>query len=156
MRPSLQRQGRPRRLEDCVGIAALSRHAAWLAALDQALRKTLPKAMQDQVRLAAIKGRRLVFLAPSPAWASRLRTLQQSIFTTARSLGLEVDAISVKMATWTPPEREDTRQRKTLSESSARHLAAAARHLGDPQLQRMFLDLAGRGKAPPASEGEKD
>ncbi len=144
MRPTLQRQGRPQRLEDCLGIAALSRHASWLASLDQALRTTLPKMMQTQVRLAAVQGRRLVFLAPSPAWASRLRTLQQPIFAAARSLGLEVDAISVKMATWTAPEMEDTRPRKSLSSASARHLAAAASHLSDPQLRKMFLDLAAR------------
>ncbi|MHC1480085.1 DciA family protein [Frateuria aurantia] len=153
IRPSLQRQGRTARLLDCTGMAALSRHAAYLGSLDQALRKTLPKAMQSQVRLASIQGRRMIFLAPSPAWASRLRTLQQPLFSAARSLGLEVDSISVKMSHWVPPELEDTRPRKTLSAASAHHLATAAAHVADPQLRKMFLELAERALPRPPGNG---
>ncbi|HEV2680622.1 MAG TPA: DciA family protein, partial [Rhodanobacter sp.] len=66
----------PKPLVEFGSFATLARKAGALEALDRALRQTLPSPLREQVRFANLRNERLVFLASSPAWASRLRLMQ--------------------------------------------------------------------------------
>ncbi|MCR6497351.1 DUF721 domain-containing protein [Thermomonas sp. S9] len=74
------------------------RRAQWLAAVDQLLRPHLPAGLAAHARLANVRGRRLVFLVDAPAWHARLRLASPGLIDAARSLGLEVEAVGIKVA----------------------------------------------------------
>jgi hypothetical protein len=122
-------------------IASLARKARELDALDRALRQTLPSPLREQVRFANLKDGRLVFLAPSPALAARLRLLQTQILSTARAVGTYASSVTVKVAPQPPTEIVPDRS-KPLSPAAASHLRAAAASTTDPELRELFLELA--------------
>jgi hypothetical protein len=122
-------------------VAALARKAHRLDMLDRALRQPLAAPLRDQVRFADVRGQRLVFLATSPAWASRLRMLQGQILAAARAIGVEAGGILVKVAPLPPPSPEPERG-KPLSAASGAHLRAAAAGIADGELKALFLALA--------------
>jgi len=126
-------------------VASLARKARELDALDRQLRATLPNPMRDQVRLADLRDGRLVFLAPSSAWASRVRLYQTQILDAARAMGAMAFAVAVKVAPL-PVEEEIPDLRKPLSASAARHLRTVAATLSDPTLRDLFLELASQAE----------
>lgn len=139
--PSRTRHG-PRDVRECEPFVALARQARKRDELDQRLRQTLPSPLREQVRLADLRRGCLVFLAPSPAWASRLRMAQAHILAAARAMGTKADSVIVKV---TPPHtapQSEPPQRAPLSRATAAHLRSAARSLSDPELQDLFLELA--------------
>jgi hypothetical protein len=75
------------------------RRALWLDALDQRLRPLLPPALAAHARLANVDGVRLVFLVDAPVWHARLRLASRELLDAARSLGLEVGEVVVKVTT---------------------------------------------------------
>jgi len=75
------------------------RRALWLDALDQRLRPLLPPALAAHARLANVDGIRLVFLVDAPVWHARLRLASSELLDAARSLGLEVGEVVVKVTT---------------------------------------------------------
>jgi hypothetical protein len=75
------------------------RRALWLDALDQRLRPLLPPALAAHARLANVDGVRLVFLVDAPVWHARLRLASSELLDAARSLGLEVGEVVVKVTT---------------------------------------------------------
>ncbi|OOG47828.1 DciA family protein [Rhodanobacter sp. C01] len=131
----------PKSLADCGSFATLARKAGALEALDRALRQTLPSPLREQVRFADLRHDRLVFLASSPAWASRLRLMQTQILATARAIGTCASSVTVKVAPQPPATIEPDRS-KPLSPAAASHLRAAAASLTDPELRVLFLELA--------------
>ena len=131
----------PKSLADCGSFATLARKAGALEALDRALRQTLPSPLREQVRFADLRHDRLVFLASSPAWASRLRLMQTQILATARAIGTCASSVTVKVAPQPPATIEPDRS-KPLSPTAATHLRAAAASLTDPELRVLFLELA--------------
>jgi hypothetical protein len=131
----------PRPIAECGPFAALARKAGELDALDRALRQTLPSPLRDQVRFAQRRDDRLVFLATSPAWASRLRLQQTQILTTAHAIGVRAGSIIVKVAPL-PPAATVPEQSKPLSAAAGLHLKAAATSIPDPELRALFLELA--------------
>src|ERR1700744_2094976 len=122
-------------------IASLARKARELEALDRALRQTLSSPLREQVRFANLRDDRLVFLASSPAWASRLRLQQTQILAAARAIGANAGSVTVKVAPLPPPDPQPE-QSKPLSIAAALHLKAAAKSIHDPELRAMFLELA--------------
>jgi hypothetical protein len=122
-------------------IAALARKARELDALDRALRQTLPSPLREQVRFANLRDGRLIFLAPSPALAARLRLLQTQILATARAVGTYASSVTVKVAPPLPTEIVPDRS-KPLSHAAGSHLRAAAASTTDPELRELFLELA--------------
>ncbi|WP_430387807.1 DciA family protein [Dyella sp. 20L07] len=126
-------------------IASLARKARELDALDRALRQTLPSPLREQVRFANLKDGRLIFLAPSPALAARLRLLQTQILTTARTIGTYASSVTVKVVPLSPAEIVPD-QTKPLSPAAASHLRAAAASTSDPELRELFLELASVAK----------
>lgn len=131
----------PKPLADCGAFARLASKAAELDALDRALRQTLPTSLRNQVRFAQVRGDRLVFLASSPAWASRLRLMQTQLLATAHALGTRAGSVTVKVAPQPPVATEPDRS-KPLSPAAAVHLKAAAASVTDPELRALFLELA--------------
>ena len=75
------------------------RRALWLDALDQRLRPLLPPALAAHARLANVDGARLVFLVDAPVWHARLRLASAQLVDAARSVGLDVGEVVVKVAT---------------------------------------------------------
>ncbi len=131
----------PKSIVDCGSFATLARKAGMLEALDRALRQTLPSPLREQVRFANLRNDRLVFLASSPAWASRLRLMQTQILATASAIGTHANSVTVKVAPQPPVETPPDRS-KPLSPTAAAHLRAAAASLTDPELRALYLELA--------------
>jgi hypothetical protein len=75
------------------------RRAHWHDALDQRLRPHLPPALAAPARLANVDGARLVFHGDAPVWHARLRLASGPLLDAARSLGLEVGEVAVKVTT---------------------------------------------------------
>lgn len=131
----------PKSIVDCGSFATLAKRAGVLEALDRALRQTLPSPLREQVRFANLRNDRLVFLASSPAWATRLRLMQTQILATAHAVGTSASSVTVKVAPQPPAVIEPERS-KPLSHAAAAHLRAGAASLSDPKLRALFLDLA--------------
>ncbi|CAM0997775.1 DUF721 domain-containing protein [Rhodanobacter sp. Root179] len=138
---SRRRDNGPKSLVDCGSFATLAQKAESLEALDRALRQTLPSPLREQVRFANLRHDRLVFLASSPGWASRLRLMQTQILAAAHAIGTRASSVTVKVVPQppaaTPPDRS-----KPLSPAAAAHLVAAAASFTDPELRALFLELA--------------
>jgi hypothetical protein len=138
---SRRRDNGPKSLVDCGSFATLAHKAESLEALDRALRQTLPSPLREQVRFADLRHDRLVFLASSPGWASRLRLMQTQILAAAHAIGTRASSVNVKVVPQppaaTPPDRS-----KPLSPAAAAHLVAAAASFTDPELRALFLELA--------------
>lgn len=141
--PALSRRiaSGPKALADCGSFATLARKAGALEALDRALRQTLPSPLREQVRFADLRNNRLVFLASSPGWASRLRLMQTQILAAARAIGTSASSVTVKVVA-NPPVATTPDQSKPLSPAAAAHLRAAAASFTDPEWQDLFLQLA--------------
>lgn len=140
--PASRRKGHGlKSLAECDSFASLARKAGALEALDRALRQTLPSPLREQVRFANLRYGRLVFLASSPAWASRLRLMQTQILATARAIGTSASSVTVKVVPQPPVATEPDRS-KPLSPAAAAHLRAAAASATDPEWRELFLELA--------------
>lgn len=109
-------------------IAGLAARAGALADLGAQLGRVLPSALAEQVRFADLRDGKLVFLASSAAWATRLRYTQALVLEAARQLGFKAVALVVKVAP-VAPASQPVKPSLPLSESAARHLALAARLL---------------------------
>ncbi|MBS0201223.1 MAG: DUF721 domain-containing protein [Proteobacteria bacterium] len=79
------------------GAADPLKRAEWLASLDHQLRIALPLQLAAHARLANVDGNRLVYSVDGPAWSSRLRLSGDAILEAARSLGLAVDALAIRV-----------------------------------------------------------
>lgn len=137
-----ERPTRPLDTKAGPALAGLVGHARLLEALDQALRGALPPTFAPQVRLANVRGARLVFLASSPAVATRLRLMQDALTAAAsRFTGTAIDQLTVKVAP-VAVDPLDAAPRKPLSNAAAEHLRQAASVLDDPELRDLFHRLA--------------
>ena len=131
----------PKSIVECGSFATLAKKAGVLEALDRALRQTLPLPLREQVRFANLRNDRLVFLASSPAWATRLRLMQTQILAAAHAIGTSASSVTVKVVPQPPVATEPDRS-KPLSPAAATHLRAAAASISDPELRVLFLELA--------------
>jgi hypothetical protein len=127
---------------ECIALDALAVRARALDALDERLRRLLPAATARETRLADVRNGRIVFLASSPTWASRLRLHQAALLAEARTaLGGTVERFAVKVAPL-PTVPPDPTKPKPLSAATARHLRATATAIQDPELRALYLQLA--------------
>jgi len=132
----------PKPAAECIPLDALAERARALDALDLRLRRLLPVSTARETRLADVRNGRVVFLASSPTWASRLRLHQSTILAEARAaLGGGVERFAVKVAPLPTVPPEPTKP-KPLSAATARHLMATATILSDPELQALYRKLA--------------
>lgn len=121
----------PRPIADIVSssdAAGLMTRAGKLADLGARLNRVLPSALAAQVQLANLRERKLVFIAASPVWATRLHYAQTSVLEAAKQLGLDVRGVVVKVATM-PAAVPAKAPAQPLSETAAKHLALAAKLL---------------------------
>ena len=128
------------------------RRALWLDALDLRLRPCLPPSLAAHARLANLDGSRLVFVVDSPVWRAKLRLAAPEVLDAARSLGLGVTELVVKVTTspFDPPERKD-RVVKPMSDAARTALQAALVSL-DP----VSPEKPGPGSGPEPKAPEKD
>ena len=120
------------------------RRALWLDAVDQRLRTCLPPTLAAHARLANVDRDRLVYLADAPAWHAKLRMHGPVLLDAARSLGLQVDTLVVRIGrpAAPPPGRERPRA-LPMSASTRRALDAA------------LASLAGDDGQEPSGNGSK-
>jgi hypothetical protein len=137
----------PQSVADCSSLGDLFTKAAALEKLDQQLRQRLLPTLAEQVRLGGVHGERIIFVASSAAWASRLRMEQAAILRLARTLGVSARILIVKVAPLPTPPPEQPTARLVLSPAAARHLRAAANSLADLDLRARFLALASLAEA---------
>lgn len=132
----------PRPVNECGPVAALSRRTRELADLDRRLRQALPEPMREHIRLADVRDQRIVFLAPSSAWAARLRTCQGDILAAARRSGIQASSVVVRVAVLPRKAPDAPAPPRPLSGATVDHLRSTARSLSDPELRDLFLSLA--------------
>ena len=161
-RPRTRKPGLPQPIGESSPVAALAQKARALDALDRQLRQSLPEPLRRHVRMADIGPKRLVFLADSSAWASKLRFHQTALLALARQVsGLPANQFAVKVAPLppVPPEqiRRTTSSKSGLSKTTAEHLKAAARSVADPELAAVYLQMASLAEDsfPPLSPGKR-
>ncbi len=89
----------PTALEALLGGSAGDpvRRALWLDALDQRLRTGLSSSLAAHARLANVDRDRLVFVVDAPAWHTPLRMSGPALLDAARSLGLGVTTLVVRV-----------------------------------------------------------
>lgn len=148
---SAMQQSRPSRkrpassfvpIAECAALDTLAARARVLDALDGRLRQYMPAALARECRLADLRNGRLVFLATSSTWATRLRLHQAALLAEARAaVGDTVEHFVVKVAPL-PPVPPEPARRKPLSAAAARHLRTAAKTISDPEIRALYLDLA--------------
>lgn len=123
------------------GLGRLVERARQLEALDQKLRCCLAPPLSQHCRLANIREDRLVFMASSANWASKLRMQTAQLLAAAASLGLDVRSVTVKVATM--PSADAVATPKTpLSPAARDALRAAAESTSDPLLRERLIALA--------------
>lgn len=74
------------------------RRAMWLEAVDRQLRSVLPVSLASHVRLANLAQGRLTLCVDNAIWHSRARLHGDAILQAARSIGLEVASIQLRVA----------------------------------------------------------
>lgn len=113
-----------------------------LDVLDERLRRYLPGNVASECRLADLRDGRLVFLASSASWATRLRLHEAVLLAEARiARGDRIDRLVVKVAAPAPVPHEPPAH-KPLSSAAGRHLLAAAESMKDPDLGDLYRKLA--------------
>ena len=106
------------------------RRAMWLEAVDRELRSKLPVALAPHIRVANVAQGRLSLLADAAIWANRARLQSEDILQAARSIGLEVERVLVKVAP--PAPIPSPSPEKPASPASRSAVEDALRLLGDP------------------------
>ena len=139
-------------IAECVALDTLALRARALDALDGRLRHHMPAALARECRLADVRNGRLVFLATSSTWATRVRLHQATLLAEARAaMGDTVEHLVVKVAAL-PPVPPGPARRKPLSATAANHLRTAAKSTADPELQALYLNLAVLADSDPPAE----
>ena len=110
------------------------RRALWLDDLEQQLRPCLPPALAPHCRLANVAGERLVFIVDSPVWRAKLRLASAELLGAARSIGLTVTEVTVKisLAPLHPPLRANGPATTPVTDASRKALAAVLASLETP------------------------
>ena len=109
---------------------ATLRRALWLDALDQRFHPLLPPGLAPHCRLANVSGGQLVLVTDSPVWRARLRLAEAELLDAARSIGLTVERVEIRVAKAAPIPRPAPE--KPASPASRAAVEEAIRLLGDP------------------------
>lgn len=139
-------------IAECAALDTLALRARALDALDGRLRHYLPAALARECRLADVRNGRLVFLATSSTWATRVRLHQAALLAEARAaMGDTVEHLVVKVAAL-PPVPPEPARRKPLSATAAKHLRTAASTTQDLELKALYMNLASLAEVDPTAE----
>lgn len=130
---------------DGAPLGDVLRRAAGLHRLDRALRERLPADLAGHVHVANVRAARLVVIADSAAWATRLRFHGGNILQELRSPeGTELRRLDIQVR----PRGIEPRPRPRAQRPSAaarRHIESVAAHIEDDDLADALRRLA-RGK----------
>ena len=77
----------------------------WLEAVDRELRSKLPVALAPHIRVANVAQGRLSLRTHVAAWANRARLQSDDILQAARSIGLTVERVEIRVAKAAPIPR---------------------------------------------------
>lgn len=141
----------PKPAAQYANVAELAAQARKREDLDQRLRQSLPPPLNQQIHLADLRDGRAVLLAPSPAWAARVRMATAQILAALRALGMQADSVLVKIVPVPPSKPESVAASMPLSRATAQHLRSAAKTVADPELRALFLEMASFAEANGAS-----
>ena len=132
----------PKAAGTCIALGTIADYARALDSLDARLRRLLPEPVASECRLADVRNGRVVFLATSSIWASRLRLHQAALLAETRAaIGGSIELFAVKVAPCSPVP-PDASRRKPLSATTIRHLRTTATTLSDPEIAALLLNLA--------------
>ncbi len=133
---------------ECGSLRSLRRHAARLQQIQVAVDDALPAAV-GHVRVAGCDDGRLLLIADSGTWATRLRYQRRDILQSlARHLRLGVDELDIRVRPLSAPGAKPLRPR-TLSPAARKSIGECGRLVQDnPQLAAALARLAraGRGR----------
>lgn len=108
-------------------LGSLLQHAALLTQLQQLLAASLDPGLAAHFQVANLRQDRLVLLASSPAWATRLRMQSADVLAILRRRGYpQLDEVEVRVAPLTERPAPKT-ARKALSPAAEQALALMAR-----------------------------
>ncbi len=139
-------------IAECIALDTLAARARVLDLLDGRLRHHLPETLARECRLADLRNGRLVFIATSSIWATRLRLHQTSLLAEAHAAtGDTIEHLAVKVAPL-PPAPPEPAKSKPLSTAAAKHLRTAAKTIADPELQALYLQLASLASSDSSAE----
>lgn len=142
LQPALHVLGSSRRGEGTSDVARVLRRAGQLNRLSQAVQARLPAALAPHVRVANARGDRIVMIAASAAWATRLRYHPTAFLRGLYSPeGQALKRVEVKVR---PLGRESLprRQPNRPSPGAAKAMAAIAADIEDEELSQALLRLA--------------
>ncbi len=140
----------PTPVAQCGAVADLVARARELDHLNRRLRPHLPPVLAEHVTLAGLRNDRAYLLAPTPAWAARVRMEQSRTLAALRAAGIAAAAITVRVAS-TPAVIGDRKTAERMSHATAQRLRAAAASMTDPELRALFLELASCAGTQPSS-----
>lgn len=128
--------GQPQQAFDALLLGAAGdpvRRALWLDALDQRLRTCLSPPLAAHAQLANVDRDRLVFIVDAPVWHAKLRMAGPQLLDAARSLGLQVTTLVVRVGRPPAQATGPARRAEPMSASARRALDAALASLDDSQ-----------------------
>lgn len=130
---------------DGTALADVLRRAGKLRRLDQALRSRLPADLAGHVHVANVRAARLVVIADSAAWATRLRFHGGNILQDLRSPdGGELRRLDIQVRPHGIEPRPKRRAQRP-SPAACRNIESVAAHIEDNDLADALRRLA-RGK----------
>lgn len=128
-------------------LGLLTEHARRIAALNETLSPALGPDLAAHCRVADFRDARLVLLADSPAWATRLRYHTNTLCEQFTTAGVPVRELRVIVRPPSAPAPEPAARRAppVLSGQAARSLEASADGIAHPPLADALRRLAGHG-----------
>lgn len=124
-------------------MRSLRKRVAFLQQMQAALDAGLPEMAHGHVQVADYSGHRLLLIADSGVWATRLRYQQDAIRRAmARRLRFEVKEVAVRVRPPAHPAPAEPMQPRVLSPAARQLLAASAGHVDNPALARALARLS--------------
>jgi hypothetical protein len=120
-----------------------------LQRVENLLRKTLGADVGAHCRAGGLTGGRLVLLADSPVWATRIRYAVPALLERlGEEGGIPVREIQVRVGRAGKARETVSRRARPLGEETARNLRETAEAVGDEGLRSALLRLARRRRCP--------
>lgn len=130
-------------------VAELVTHARQLGHLSSIVQAMLEPALANHCQLAHFDGSRMVLVADSPVWASRLRFSINTLLSQLRQYSNKFHALSqieVQVKPILPSIPAPATTKRELSAQAAHCLAESAEGIEDPALKQALQRLARRKK----------
>ena len=131
-------------------VAELVTHARQLGHLSDIIQAMLEPSLADHCHLAHFDGSRMVIVADSPAWATRLRFSIDTLVSQLQQYSNKFHRLS-KIEVAVRPQLPDLPQvnvvERTISVEAAQYIEESAAGVEDPDLKQALQRLASRQKS---------